>query len=275
MQGALRRSLSFLPSQSRYMTLSARLQEAVRAGLVHLFASAIVAVVCGVLVFGLWYPHPYSELTGGRTLFIVLVAVDVVCGPLLTMVVFDRRKPRTELRRDIALIVLLQLTALGYGLASVLEARPVYLAYEGDRFRVVTLAEVDPQAVSEAPKGLQSFGWTGPELLGVRLLQPGDPEYLRSVQLALEGVHPALRPSRWVPYTEQVPDVLRHLRPVSLLKERHPQLKELIERTLARASLDAAQAGFLPVVSRHGGDWVVLVSRKDGRPVGFLQVDGW
>ena len=74
----------------------------------HLGASAVVAAVVAWLVFGLWYPAPYAALAGGFALFGLVVMVDAVCGPLMTLVVFDRRKPCSELARDIGIIVTLQ-----------------------------------------------------------------------------------------------------------------------------------------------------------------------
>ena len=78
-----------------------------------------MALLAAALVFGLWYPYPYREISGGRELFFIIVAVDVVMGPLLTFAVFNRKKPLKELKRDLGVIVLLQLAALGYGLWTV------------------------------------------------------------------------------------------------------------------------------------------------------------
>ena len=49
-----------------------------------------------LLVFAVWYPYPYREISGGRDLFLLVVAVDVVLGPLITFAVFNRAKPRAR-----------------------------------------------------------------------------------------------------------------------------------------------------------------------------------
>ncbi len=112
------------------MSIRKRLISALHAALVHFLGSVLVAGLSAGLVFGLWYPAPYGALAGGLFLWGLMATVDVVCGPLLTLVVFDQRKPRRELKRDISFIVLFQLAALSYGLYSVAQARPIYLAYE-------------------------------------------------------------------------------------------------------------------------------------------------
>lgn len=119
------------------------MRPALAATAIHLLLSAAVALVCAVVVFALWYPPPFDELAKGRQLFLLVVAVDVVCGPLLTLIVFNPRKPRAELRRDLSVVVALQLAALTYGLVNVANARPIWLAFEGDRFRVVSVPDVN------------------------------------------------------------------------------------------------------------------------------------
>ena len=109
----------------------------VRAALIHLGASITVAAVVATMVFAFWYPGAYRSFSGGTELFLLVVGVDLGLGPLITLVIFDRRKPIKELKRDVAVVVVLQLAALVYGLNMVSISRPVVLALEEDRFRVV------------------------------------------------------------------------------------------------------------------------------------------
>ena len=45
-------------------------------------------------------------------LFLILVAVDVMMGPLITLFIFNRAKPLRELRLDLVVVGALQLAAL-------------------------------------------------------------------------------------------------------------------------------------------------------------------
>ena len=100
------------------MWLRQRLISGALVSVKHLLFSVLVAAMVAALVFGIWYPTPYGELAGGQGLFRLIVVVDVICGPLLTLVIYNPKKPRVELFRDIGLVVLIQLGALGYGLNS-------------------------------------------------------------------------------------------------------------------------------------------------------------
>ena len=91
----------------------------------HLVVSLILAGLAALLVFAVWYPYPYSELTGGLNLYTLVVSVDIVCGPLLTLILASPKKKLRERITDFSLVGIIQLAALVYGLHSVSLARPV------------------------------------------------------------------------------------------------------------------------------------------------------
>lgn len=257
------------------MAWGVRLRSAARAALLHLALSLLVAGAVAWLVFGLWYPAPFHELTGGRKLFLILMAVDAVCGPSLTLVLYDPAKSRFKWRMDLCLIVMIQLAALTYGMSQVASARPVFVAFEGDRFRLVQAFDVDTQQLSLAPHGLGALGYSGPQLLGVRLAQSGDPDYLQSVQLSAQGFHPAFRPSRWRPFAEQIPLLRQQVKPLAELRAKNAQKLEELDTVLKKHGLIEEEVGYLPLVREEITDWVALVRRSDGHPFAYLHLDGW
>ena len=257
------------------MNLKERLRVAGGFASKHLAASALIAALCAALVFGVWYPYPYSELASGRELFALLVSVDIVIGPLLTLVVYNPKKPRGELWRDVGTVFVLQLAALGYGLSIVAQARPVLLAFEGDLFRVVAVPDIDPASLAQATSGMSQLSWTGPQTIGVKLLESNDPEYPQSILLAMQGVHPAFRPARWVDYAVQRQQVIRKSKPLAELKRKRPEQASLIDKALREKGLIETDLGYLPLLSAHHTDWIVAVDQKDGSPKLYLPIDGW
>lgn len=257
--------------------MNSRLKPALTAAFKHLVGSVLVAMLCAGLVFGLWYPSPYGKVAGGFALFGIMVAVDVVCGPLLTLVVFNPKKPRSELVRDISLIVFVQLIALSYGLYSAAKARPVYLAYEGNRFRVVSMADIDTNKLAEALPEFRSPSYTGPKLIGAKLTEPTDPNFRESITLSMQGLHPSFRPVRWVKYETLIPQLQKSLQSISALKAKHPNETAQIDSVLATNSLTEKNAGYLPLDAEKANpaNWIVIVERSSGQPKAFLPLDGW
>lgn len=244
-----------------------------KAAGIHLGLSALVAVLVALLVLGVWYPQPFRDISGGRELFTLIVAVDVAVGPLITFAVFDRRKPRAELRRDLAVVALLQLAALGYGVHSTFEARPVVLALEaGERLRVVRAIDIAPGDLAKAPAGLRELPWTG--RLTVATRQASAAERLDAVQLALAGVDLGMRPDFWLPPEATANALRRSARPLAELLERHPAKAALLARSVAATGRAEAQLGFLPLLALRS-DWVALIDRESGEVVGNAPIDGF
>lgn len=110
----------------------------------HLLASTVaLALIFGTLYFG-WYRWPGWYLADVSHVVVVMAGVDVVVGPLLTLIVAAPRKPRRELRRDIMVIVAIQLFALIYGTLSVWNGRPLYYAFSENVLQVVQAYDIDP-----------------------------------------------------------------------------------------------------------------------------------
>lgn len=256
------------PSPLSGLQFAARL----RAAGIHLSLSALVAALAGALVFGLWYPTPFREISGGRELFFIVVAVDVVLGPLITFAVFDRRKPWRELRRDLAVVVLLQLAALGYGLHTVFIARPVVVALEGNRLRVITAAELHDADLSKAPREWQRLPLAGVHRLATR--QPSGDEQLQAIDMALQGVDLGMRPEYWLPAGRTAPALLAEARPLDGLLARYPARAAELHEYAAATGRRIEQLKYLPMLARSS-DWVALVDASSGEVVGHAPFDGF
>lgn len=244
-----------------------------RAAAVHLTLSALVAVVTGLLVFAFWYPYPYREISGGRELFQLVVSVDVVLGPLLTFAVFNLAKPRAELKRDLAMIVVLQLAGLSYGLWTVHQARPVHTVFEYDRFRVVHQADIPPEFSARVPAGMEFAPFGGPTLLALRPFRD-EKEKMDLTLAALQGVELSARPELWQPYEAGRAAILAAAKPVTALKQRFPQQSAAIDAALAAAGRDSTGAAYLPLIARKDA-WTVLLDARTAEVIGYLPLDSF
>jgi hypothetical protein len=250
-----------------------RVGRRVRAAGTHLAVSALIAALAAGLVFGLWYPPPYSEIAGGLGLFTLLISVDVSLGPLLTAVVASPGKPRKELVRDIAVIALVQLSAFVYGVHTMAVARPVLVSFEVDRLRVVAANDVDTTTLNQAPAGLRSLSWTGPKLIAA--VKPTNPdEQFKSIELGLNGFDLSMLPRNWRDYASQADAVWRKARPVSVLLARHPDAAAEVSRIAAESGQPATALRFLPLMSRRAS-WTAVLAEPDARIVGYLPLDGF
>jgi hypothetical protein len=255
------------------MTIPLRFRTALQAASFHLLSSVGVALLAATVVFGLWYPFPYRELSGGRELFLLIVAVDVVCGPLLTLVLFNPAKPRAELWRDLGLVALIQLGALGFGLHTVWQARPLFLVQEVDRFKVIAGPVLDDAAVAALPLGLLPHWWKGPQTVAIR-----DPKDVQERQTVMAesvqgGRDYAERPEFYLPYegTAALKSLAR-ARPLAVFLQKQPDQQGAARKLALEKGADMAQWLYLPVIARQ--DWVAVLDQQ-GQIQGFLRGDGF
>ena len=238
---------------------------------VHLLISAAVAGLAAILVFGVWYPGSFRLMAGGRDLFLLVTSVDVVIGPVLTFAVFNRAKGKKHLARDLAVIGLLQIAALVYGLHTVYIARPVAMVFEVERFRLVTANDV---LVEELPKALPEFrelSLNGPRLIGARRPEMGA-ERNDAMFMGVSGVDVGQRPIFWQPYAQTQTRALERAKPVPALLTQYPKQAEDTRKRLADMRADEATARFLPVMARS--PWVAVLD-KTGAVLGYLPLDGF
>jgi hypothetical protein len=139
------------------------------AFLIHLGISLLIfAVLAGVIRF-VWYPDFFFAADGGWQGVRIVAAVDLVLGPLLTLIVFDRRKP--GLRRDLAMIATFQLSCLVAGNYVVYAQRPLALVYVDGRFFSMS---ADAYLKSDRPlPDFRRFSGPWPKRLVVNI--PDDP----------------------------------------------------------------------------------------------------
>ncbi|WP_333906292.1 TfpX/TfpZ family type IV pilin accessory protein [Delftia acidovorans] len=261
-------------AQQEIMNSPQRWQATLRAVSIHFVASFIVAALVAALVFNLWFPYPYRELAGGRELFWLIIGVDVVCGPLLTAVLFNSRKPRRELMLDLGFVALIQFSALIYGLHTLSQARPVYLVFEVDRFRVVTVADVDSKSLHLEQGGLHALPWAGPRIIGTRAPH-NNKEYIDSLDMSLGGLDPSMRPDWWQPYEKNKPDALKRAQKMEALRNKHPSQKALIEKAVRDSGLSEASLAWLPVTSFLSTAWVALIDNQTAEVKAFAPLDGF
>ncbi|TKD38839.1 hypothetical protein FCG41_13415 [Azotobacter chroococcum] len=125
----------------------------------HLLVSlAILAVLVSIALFWL-FPGGLFQAAGGWEGLRIVGAVDLVLGPCLTLIVFNPLKPRSELIRDLSLVALVQVLALGAGAYLVATARPLAVVQVFDTFYVLNREDYRQLNVAEGELDRLS-GWT-------------------------------------------------------------------------------------------------------------------
>jgi hypothetical protein len=238
-----------------------------KAATIHLLLSAVIACAVSVVMLSTLYPAPFFQVMGGRDILLLLIGVDVVLGPLITLIVFDQKKK--SLKFDLAIICLIQLAALAYGMYSIFAARPAYAVFVNDKFHLVAASDIDPDDLKDAGRPeFRSLPIAGPIFVAVKAYMK-DQDFLQHA--ATEGKAIWALPKFYVPLQDQHVAISAIARPVSELQTKNAESKAEIERELYKFGKTNLEVKFLPLNARDG-NLIVLLDAKDGRMLNTIQV---
>ena len=238
---------------------------------IHLGVSAALVAALGGVAFVLWYPPPYFEFDGGLNVMRLLLLVDVVLGPLLTLVVYQRGKK--GLKRDLGVIAALQIAAFIYGAHLMIEYRPAFIVYADKNFFSVPWPDLAP-FTKDTARLEQLRSGKGPAIVVLEL--PPDPELRQRLRLAVAGGGPRitvlgdyyqpLTPERW---RAMVGDAVN----IEAQARAQPEIAPDLERFRARFLADGARGldslAFYPAVLRYGVVMFAL-DRQSGSLFGWM-----
>lgn len=242
------------------------------AASVHFLVTMLLAGLAAVLVFFIWFPAPFAEMVGGIRLFALVVCSDLVLGPLISLVIFNSKKPRRELVRDYIVVGLIQMVALIYGISVVAGSRPVFIAFTQDRLEVIVASELESADLAEAPEALyRSLTWVGPLFVAVQM--PEDLKERSEVLFsAVGGKDVQLMPKYYRSYETMLDQIESKSQPLSALITKHEEGRELVGRVLKELKRSEESLRWLPVHHRFGF-WTALIDVKTGYPVKYLSID--
>lgn len=199
---------------------------------------------------------------GGHEIFLLIVGIDVVLGPLLTLTVFKSSKK--SLKFDLAVIAVLQVCAMMYGVSTLLEARPVYVAALGKEFQVVQATEVTDANLLKAKATLP---WWGPNWVGTKA--PTDRYDIDAVQdLASVGGGRGHLPQLHIPYALMKEEILQRAQSIDVLKKHNAGKEAEIDTWIAKRGYSANGLRFQKI-KISASEFVVILDSKTADVVGI------
>lgn len=238
----------------------------------HLLISVCLALAVASIIYFVWYPPPYFLIAGGSALLILIMGVDVVLGPCLTLAIFKSGKK--GLHFDLTVIAILQATAFCYGAWVIARARPVFLVGVVDRFVVVAADDLSDEdlAAGSLPE-FRTRSWTGPRLVGG--VPPKDgAQAMESAMQALAGKDVEKFPKYYVEFAQVAAKLLERSHPLTdTMKKSAAAAAEVAAFVRAHGGA-AADYRSLPIQG-HVTTFTMIVSAKTGQPLGALPIIPW
>lgn len=232
----------------------------ISATVLHFLASlSIFALLLGIALL-FWYPAPYFSASGGWQGIRIVAAVDLVLGPLLTLVLYNPKKSRRELLGDIGVVVLIQVCALLWGIKAIYEQRPVAVVFLDTSFYTVPAIALQSQGVDL--KQLDAFGKQRPVLAFADRPDSG-PELQQYLSLAEVGqIPPHEQFALYAPLSEHFSRAVRSSVDIHEIMENNADMRQQIEQVLESAQSEIADFYYLPLTSRYRN--IVMMFDRQG-----------
>lgn len=188
----------------------------IRFFLLHLFLCLSITILLLGTVYLTWYPNPLAQAVGADKIFVLILIVDVIIGPSLGLLVYKERKK--SLKFDLGIIILLQFTALVYGIYSLAEGRPVWMVYNIDRFELIKKNELFIDDVKKIESAFLHESRFGPQYAA----QPSKDKKQQEDDLfaeAVGGISLAQKPERYVEFKTVKSGIKQKMLPLKQLEQ--------------------------------------------------------
>lgn len=226
----------------------------------HLLISLCLASLSVTLVFFVWYPGLLAYATGVTQIFLILLSVDVVLGPIITLIIFNLKKK--ELKRDLYIVAVIQMSALLYGMHTTFIARPAYIAFNINRFDLTYANEVKQENLDKASNSeYRKLPIFGPKIISVLL--PADAKLREDIIFAAmtgSGEDVQYLPQYYAPYEQQKPDIIKLLKSLDKLKNYNKENEAEFNALIKKYQALNIEVGYLPLKGRIHDLSVILNS---------------
>ena len=229
---------------------------------IHFLLSILIGLVVLTLMLTVWYPWPLFEAMGGSGLLLILCGVDVVLGPLITLIVF--RQGKRGMKFDLVVIAAVQLSALLYGSHIVYLARPAFIVFVKDQFEVAIAVEAQPERLAQAKYPQYRHLPLGGPLLAFADFPTDPAERNKVVAAAFAGEDMQQFPQYFAPYEARTAEVLAKAQPIARIRKNEPETGKIIDAWLAKTGTEESDVRYFPLRARQA--WVaVLVDAKTAK----------
>ena len=236
------------------------------AFLIHLGLSALVVGTVILLVVMFWYPAPWMQVIGAASVLGVLVSVDLIVGPCLTLLLYRPGKPGVIF--DLCMIGLVQLAALVYGVHTVYQERPYYVIFVKDRFEVLAYKDINAQDIAD--ETLRIKAWRQP-VMAIASLPTDSVARNRVLEETLFEGKPDIhaRPEFWSPYADSTAEVLAGSKSIDELLAWRPDLAAELG-----ADVSSDKFVYAPVMGRKRV-FSLILDKYTAQPVRLIDIDPW
>lgn len=233
----------------------------------HLGISLLIAIFSLYWVFFIWHPYPLATAVGVTDIFLMMLIIDTILGPLLTLVIADQAK--RSFKFDLGVIALIQISALVYGMYSIGQSRPVWIVFDQIRFDLVQARDIPTAAIQQAEQPYDHLSWLKPDWTATKLARDAKERSDRLFQELDTGVAPSMQPNLYQPLRQHLSEVVDHAMPLQQLYRFNA--KSEVDQVIKQ---NQSASAWLPLKASNM-DMVVLIKKQPTEIIKIVNLRPW
>jgi len=244
--------------------------ERIKAFLIHLAISLVALAAILYVVVYIWYPPPFFAADGGWQGVRIIMGVDLVLGPLLTLAVYNPAKGLGRLKRDLLIIGIIQVCSLAAGTWIVADQRTRMVVFANNRFVSMSESQIRESGITDDTYA--SLKIQHPPMAYVRL--PEDPGQRQQLVMGNLGGKPLFkRGDLYEPLTRQ--NRLRIVQEgfdLEHVASVDPDFRSVVDGFLEKIGKTAEEVTALPLYCRYAVLSLVL-DRQTGEILDTVSIN--
>ncbi len=237
-----------------------------KASAIHLAISSVVFLVILYFILFQWYPFPFFNTDGGWQGIRLIIAVDLVLGPLLTLIIFNPSKKIREKIFDLSCIALVQCIVLGWGVYTVYNQRPVVISHWQGTFYSVGRESLSVQEIDLSK--LASLSHETPAMVNAT----SDKEVNDIATSLLLGLNHSLPEAAhfhlFRPLKNSMDELSEYAMDILAVAKKEPIVNSELQRLQKINDMQIGDSLFMPFEGRYGK--AILIFDKNGDYLGYM-----
>lgn len=230
---------------------------------------ALATLLAAILIIkNIWYRPPLLQAAGTQSLLQTIILVNIGLAFGLAIMIF--RKNKSDFVKDIAISMLVQLLFLMVSIYGVYKIKPVWIAYNVDRFELILNTDLVNTNVHNAGKSFKSPSYFSPQYVGVEFSEDNEERNNNMFDEVLRGISIAQRPERYIPI-EQVSTQIKERAQDLVLLEKYNNKNDVQSLLEKYPQADS----FVPLQAKAVNMTVLLNKSEDNQVVAIVDLRPW
>lgn len=235
---------------------TALLKSKLKAFGIHISLSMVIFIALLAMLRFVWYPGVWFSVDGGWQGTRIMVLVDLVLGPLLTLLIFNPSKSRRETLLDFSVIGLIQVAALSWGTYAVHKQRPLAIVFWNTAFY-----SIDQDVLDKTGKSALDLAHLG-DTLPVLVYSPPAQSAQEEIEMLMDELNDNLMQAENTERYQPLKDHMEAVSKAALASDGNAQLESATQRLLKELpELKRGELLFLPFHGRYG-NYLLAMNRS-------------